>query len=316
MSGYTIVSDDFIRTHLRDLTGNEYMVMTVIEMHADGGGRCFPSQKRMAELTGLSTATIKRSVAGLQDKGFIEIQRERSDEGKKTNNKYHAKIRFRQGMNNPQVNLSPGEETIAQIEPKPGLKISKTRAQIDPLTRPNEPYPINQKGEKDRKGLNNGSTPPPQLSDDYHSFDGPATPTPTSVKVSRYGKVTRDWLDGRRLVNSRIPRGKGKTPVEVYLEVYAFDPKRLSEYNAERMTEVVGTDEESLERWRETVRAWGDTPYKSDNYQGMFDWYRNGVPQRGNDGHKQSDKKYAKQPRPQHQRNGQRPYLAEPTGPF
>jgi hypothetical protein len=42
---------------------------------------------------------------------------------------------------------------------------------------------------------------------------------------------------------------------------------------------------DDLDRWRGVLRAWKLSGYKPDNWQGMIDWYQDGIPKRGGYGY-------------------------------
>ena len=69
---------------------NELVVIWALERHRRAmGDEVFPSRERIAELTGLSVATIKRVVAKLADAGLIRRRQiHYKDSGKKASNRY------------------------------------------------------------------------------------------------------------------------------------------------------------------------------------------------------------------------------------
>lgn len=63
------------------------LVLLALARHADRQGRCYPSAKRLAELTGITDRTIYKKLNVLEGLGLIE-RKKRMKGGKKTSNGY------------------------------------------------------------------------------------------------------------------------------------------------------------------------------------------------------------------------------------
>ena len=75
-------------------TGNPALKMTLVMLadYADENGTCFPSQAKLVEMSELSEKTIRRAIADLKEKGFIEIDRDRRPDGSWGRNRYRLKM--------------------------------------------------------------------------------------------------------------------------------------------------------------------------------------------------------------------------------
>jgi len=104
----------------------------------------------------------------------------------------------------------------------------------------------------------------------------PAETTSTVVNNNPTKKLCdKLGLDPRRFVNGRIPKGTGVNALEVYYEYVSAKEVRVSEYIKDLMAERKIDD---LPKWRTVIEAWLSMSYKHDNFTGMMDWYKNGVP--------------------------------------
>jgi hypothetical protein len=57
-----------ILKHLKEFTGNEWLVFTALALHVDDEGRCFPSMARIMHVTGLTAPTVRTVMRTLQEK--------------------------------------------------------------------------------------------------------------------------------------------------------------------------------------------------------------------------------------------------------
>lgn len=64
------------------------LVLLALARHADRQGRCYPSAKRLAELTGITDRTIYKKLNVLEGLGLIQRKRRMKD-GRKTSNGYN-----------------------------------------------------------------------------------------------------------------------------------------------------------------------------------------------------------------------------------
>ena len=69
------------------------LVLLALARHADRQGRCYPSAKRLAELTGITDRTIYKKLNVLEGLGLIE-RKKRMKGGKKTSNEYKINLSY------------------------------------------------------------------------------------------------------------------------------------------------------------------------------------------------------------------------------
>ena len=106
------------------------LVLLALARHADKQGRCYPSAKRLAELTGITDRTIYRKLNTLEDLGLIERKRRMKD-GRKTSNGYTlilTQLRINQSDNISNIYLSNNDRLMRQcvsIEDDPFMKLAK-----------------------------------------------------------------------------------------------------------------------------------------------------------------------------------------------
>ena len=126
-----------ILKHLKEFSGNEWIVFTALALHVDNEGRCFPSMARIIHITGLTAPTVRTVMRSLQDKridgGVVLTVTDRfADNNRQTSNEY---ILF-PGIEGVKVLEGEGKE----FESGEGVKI------LDPINKSNkELEPINKK---------------------------------------------------------------------------------------------------------------------------------------------------------------------------
>lgn len=74
--------------------------------------------------------------------------------------------------------------------------------------------------------------------------------------------------------DSKVKQGEHPA-IEAYKMATDYYPRRNCWKD---IISTVGNDPEDVNRWGQAVAAWKLAGYKFDNYQGMFDWFANGVP--------------------------------------
>ena len=107
----------------QDLTPAEKLVLLALaDRHNADSNECWPSKARIAKDTGLSEATLKRTINSLIDKGLI-LREERADsKGRKISNVYifHLLKDDREGltMSRPTAHHEPSVGlTMSPLEP-------------------------------------------------------------------------------------------------------------------------------------------------------------------------------------------------------
>lgn len=131
-----------ILKHLKEFTGNEWLVFTALALHVDNEGRCFPSMARIMHVTGLTSPTVRAVMKSLQEKRIdggvvLSVTDRFADNNRQTSNEY---ILF-PGLEG--VNLLEGEGQDSYRGE--GTKI------LDPFNKnKNELEPINKKSVRTR----------------------------------------------------------------------------------------------------------------------------------------------------------------------
>ena len=70
-SRFITISTDILQN--KDLTPNEKFVLAEIEQLCSLEHECYPSNGYFADLIGISKSNASRTIANLQEKGYIEI---------------------------------------------------------------------------------------------------------------------------------------------------------------------------------------------------------------------------------------------------
>lgn len=73
--GFFTVDNWFPLRYLRLVRPGAAAVYLVLRLHADRAGRCFPSQERLADLTGLGLRTVQLAVKTLEKTGLVKVTR-------------------------------------------------------------------------------------------------------------------------------------------------------------------------------------------------------------------------------------------------
>ena len=125
------------------------------------------------------------------------------------------------------------------------------------------------------------TAPTPPIVTDSADFDGPRTNATVKAKAQAHQKHLRDpkWyantqfgLDVSKLVDDRIPKGTGSTPLEVWLEHHDYSRAECAGF--ESAMEILSETITDLSLWREVVKAWSLKPrYDQTNFMAMRDWY-------------------------------------------
>lgn len=87
--GWTRVDDIVIR-RMPEIGATAYAVYSVVAMHADRDGRCWPSIGRIAAIAGVGRRTVQRAIERLVDAGLIEVERRRTAAGGCRSNLYRV----------------------------------------------------------------------------------------------------------------------------------------------------------------------------------------------------------------------------------
>lgn len=219
-------------------------MLALAELSNEKTGRCDPSHETLAEMVGVTTRQIRKILVDLESAGEIEIVTRR---GRSHTNQYNILLE------------------IGTPVPINDDKIGTER----PI--------LGQENRNWGSGFGNKIGTPARENRNSSSYE-PIEPITTERARSHVGSdrpaTATKYADLRKLINGRIPEGTGKTPVEVFYEVWSTKEESLTNYKRDEMTRIA-TD---LILWRQVVKAWALKYKSSHNIEGMLDWYRNGIP--------------------------------------
>jgi hypothetical protein len=103
------------RSTLKPNTPSEMLTLVRLGDFADHRGQCYPKLGRVAEDTGVSLRSVKRSISGLERQGFLDVSKTR-ERGPRLQNTYQIKL--------DKLGIS-GDSLAPQIKGK-GDKVSPT----------------------------------------------------------------------------------------------------------------------------------------------------------------------------------------------
>jgi len=73
-------------------TSGAKFVLVCVAHHADEHGYCYPSQKRLAAMTGLSERAVRGHLAALEEDGVISREERRNTDGRRTSDGFYLHI--------------------------------------------------------------------------------------------------------------------------------------------------------------------------------------------------------------------------------
>ena len=88
----------------QELPPMEKLALVAIADFADGTGSCFPGQGRLVAMTGMSQATLKRSITSMEDAGLLSRERRTDKRGHRTTDRY-------------QLHMKPADEHLGLTVP-------------------------------------------------------------------------------------------------------------------------------------------------------------------------------------------------------
>lgn len=97
-----------IKTKDLGLNSSQKVVLHILSVHVDKNQQCFPSHKRLEDLTGLSNSTVKRCLDVLEESQYISIQHRVGSTGNKVTNLYTLNLK----------QINGGKEKIIKRENK------------------------------------------------------------------------------------------------------------------------------------------------------------------------------------------------------
>jgi len=80
--------DDVIIQNIHVVGAYAFAVYSVLAMHANNAGQCFPGIDRISTMTGISRPTVIKHLGVLEEKGLISITRRKSEEKGNLSNVY------------------------------------------------------------------------------------------------------------------------------------------------------------------------------------------------------------------------------------
>jgi DNA-binding MarR family transcriptional regulator len=75
------------------LPAKEQVTLLWLIVHKGSENTCFPSHKTLAEKSGISESSVRRSIASLRERGFIKMRNRKTKDGGYTSNEYIILIR-------------------------------------------------------------------------------------------------------------------------------------------------------------------------------------------------------------------------------
>lgn len=125
-------------------------------------------------------------------------------------------------------------------------------------------------------------------------------PKPIEIGIELELETDKDYL-------ASPPRSKKMPEIIPAFQVFTEVAKThgLTKMQREVIAKEVGEDPGDLERWRSVVKTWCLRGYKPINAEGMLDWFKNGIPKKGQNngqsikrGNPQTPGRRTAQPRP------------------
>lgn len=243
---FFVVDNDIIKKYGRQLGPYGIAVYAALAMHAGRDAIAWPSYQTIADEIGASRRQVMRSIGVMVELGIIAKEQRSRDTGETTSNRYELK-----SVNG--VSQSP-----------PGAPQSlPSDSQSLPLVTVSHPP-------SDCESPKQESVNKTQFEQDPGRGEGDG---------SRAGAPSPLYFDASKLVDGRMPAGRGANPVEVYLEIFSLQEMRHRRAYFDPVT-VAAIDGaiSDLSRWRAALKAWKLAGHSMSNFAGMIDWYRDGPP--------------------------------------
>lgn len=89
------------------LAPTQKLVLVALAWHSDDGGTCWPSQARLARLSGLSERSVRRAAKDLEQRGLVRRLRRTTDAGAVTSHLYVLQL----GLHPPDTVSGPSGQT-------------------------------------------------------------------------------------------------------------------------------------------------------------------------------------------------------------
>jgi len=263
----------------------EKLVLLALADWCNDEGWCFPSIPEVARRCSLTDRGVQKVMARLIETGHLRIEENagrRTGRGSATHRYYLLSYQAANGIAN---GIDSSTEQTEKDEPRSSFKGERGAQRVNAVQQRVNAVPP--KGEPMR-------SPDPSLDPSIDPISPPArAAAPAAPQISPAKPVTvradsPHMPPGLRLPGGYVPAGTGVNPVQVYYERFHFsDPdahlNRPQEDDLARLCP-------DLDRLREVITAYSRTNYRRGNVQLILDWYRNGAPQQGAAGSRQSNR--------------------------
>jgi DNA-binding transcriptional MerR regulator len=227
-----------------------------LAMNASNGSRhCYPSYETMARNLGMSRRSVITAVQKLENVGLISIHRRQAANDSNLSNSYTL---LPLASVPPGANFAPpGEEAtpLVQSDHYPGAKFAP---ELDSWNKTHE-SPL--RGGPAGADARSASPASEQTQPD------PLEPQP-EPEPDRPGGG-----NGHSAGRAKKSRGRAVAPHPAIALVREATGRQPPPAARETITARVGTSDDDLARWRETITAWQCAGHNPHNITGMLDWY-------------------------------------------
>lgn len=259
---------DIVRQHSRAKRSARAVIMLLSD-YADDDGLAWPGHARIAAECGLSERTVTRAISELIEAGELAVEEAACHHKSPTYRIVLAPAQTAQGR---QPDYSQGRQFDNQGRhpDRQGRQIVIDR--VDKLSRAYIEEPQLEPQEPESEPRVGAATSQPQPS--------PA-PTPQVIRSGIPGakavRVDSPHLKGAPFsAEGYIPPGAGSNAVQVYYERFPLtqNDARLRAPQEDDLIRLCP----DLERLRQVVTAYSNSPHRVGNVQLILDWYNRGIP--------------------------------------
>lgn len=78
----------------KDMPDNVFRTLAALGLYGDKNGWCFPSLRALAEIRGLSRSTISRHIKLLEERGYLNVHKQRNEDGSRAPNLVQIRFDF------------------------------------------------------------------------------------------------------------------------------------------------------------------------------------------------------------------------------
>lgn len=244
------------------LKGSSRLVMLALAHHANkDSDTCWPSVRRLADMTRISTRQVQRILRTLTDAGYIEQLETGVGRGNTAAYRILGKGDIQSTKGDAIVSPFSDTEKVTSEAVKGDIsreKVTSGTIKGDIAMSPEPIEPILEPIEEKERAREAAQTPPPGYTKVL--LDSPYMPK------------------GMVLPRGFVPAGTGTNAVQVYYERFqAVDVNQR--LNMPQQDDLAATCTD-LDKLREVVIAYSRAGYKPRNINLILDWYKDGVPDR------------------------------------